>query len=529
MAAAGPDIAHRGSDDAIVRPLIRTHYVWFVALIALMLRVFYLDHQSLWYDEGFALSLSDGTPSENLAGLLGTESGDRYQLLYYLVLGVWRSVVGDGQLAIRLLSVAAGVGTVVMAFVAARRLFGIRRARWAALIGTVSAFGVFYSQEARPYALAMLLAAVQIYLVGRIATGDAGQSDRWWLALTTAIAAFASVMLVLFTFAITCAHLIAYWDGPGSGRKWWTAWLPSVVGLLPAAVYFGASSALLNPEATEVTRTGAPLIQNALYVAYGIVVGTTFGPPQEALRGLSASRVEVALGYWPALLVLAVSCAAGLWMLMVAIRRSSAIQGAGSRNASFLVLALAFSYSASLLFAVYTGINWLPRHSSFLAVPFWILMPYIVGRAWDGRHVRGSWRAPGTWLVLVLLGMNLWALGNYYFDDDHTRDEYRQVAAHLTSAVEANEVVVLLRGTDRLFEYYPAPPIVDVTDAQPESLRALLTPHLRDGDVWVVLNRPFWWSGDAPPIDTLADVALLDSVTEFPYFEVYRFESLLDR
>jgi hypothetical protein len=524
MTATEPDVKP-ALDGSVEASLVRTHYVWLVALGALFLRGFRLGHQSFWYDEGFALSLSDGSLSENLGRLVGTESGDRYQMLYYLILGMWRDVVGDSEVAIRLLSVAAGVAVVALVYAGAHRLFGVRRARWSAVIASFSAFGVFYGQEARPYALLMLVAGLQLYLIGRVATGAGGRFAPLWLALTSAVGAFVSVMLVAFTGAVALAHLIAYWDGRAGLRKWWNGWWPSVVGLIPAAVYYGASQALLDPAATEVTRTGAPLVQNALYVAYGIVVGTTFGPPQEALRGTSGARVEVVLSYWPLLAVLLLACVAGLWLLMMAIRRSSTVRGAGSRNASFLVLVLAFSYAASLVFALYTGINWLPRHSSFLAVPFWMLMPYIAGRTWDGSHVTGRWRSPGTWVLIVVLGMNAWALGNYYFNDAHTRDEYRQVAAYLSAEVEPDESVVLLRGTARLFELYASPPVIDLTETMPGSLVDAMAPNLAAGDVWLVLNRPFWWDGAAPLTDSLAGEAVLSRYAEFPYFEVYRFES----
>jgi 4-amino-4-deoxy-L-arabinose transferase-like glycosyltransferase len=78
-------------------------------------------------------------------------------VLYYVLLRGWIRL-GSSELVIRSLSVVAGVAAIPAIYVLGRRLFGPRAGRIAALLLSVHAFHIRYSQEARAYSLFMLLA-----------------------------------------------------------------------------------------------------------------------------------------------------------------------------------------------------------------------------------------------------------------------------------------------------------------------------------------------------------------------------------
>ena len=79
----------------------------------------------------------------------------------------WGGVFGLGEAGVRSLSLIAGAATVPVAYLAGRELSGVRAGLVAAALVAVSPFLVFYSQEARAYALLTLLGALSFWLFAR--------------------------------------------------------------------------------------------------------------------------------------------------------------------------------------------------------------------------------------------------------------------------------------------------------------------------------------------------------------------------
>lgn len=129
-----------------------------LVLLAALLRFATLDLQSFWYDEAF-------TPVHVLhAGLGATLSSvshtENTPPLWYLLIWGWSRVWGEGEVALRSLSALAGVLSVPVAWGIGRELAGRRAALATAALVAVNPLFVWYSQEARAYALYTLLAAL---------------------------------------------------------------------------------------------------------------------------------------------------------------------------------------------------------------------------------------------------------------------------------------------------------------------------------------------------------------------------------
>ncbi len=129
---------------------------WFVAvagaivLLAFLLRIYRVGAQELWIDEALSWHLS--TTTDFLRGLLNENNPP----LYYLLLRVWVGIAGQSEASLRLLS--AGFGTL---FVAAmiwlgREVLDARVGLWSGAVAAVSPVHIYYSQEARAYALLTL-------------------------------------------------------------------------------------------------------------------------------------------------------------------------------------------------------------------------------------------------------------------------------------------------------------------------------------------------------------------------------------
>jgi uncharacterized membrane protein len=164
-------------------PKLSTRGRWpLLAIVALafVLRLVNLGGRPLWYDEAFAVLYAEKPFEAMLYGTLTQVVGaaaDVHPLFFYSILHAWMSVAGQSPLAVRALSVLLGTVTTAVVYLLARRLFDQRTGLAAAAIVAIAPFPIYYSQEARMYALLGLAAIAAVYFFVRAWAG--GQRGDW--------------------------------------------------------------------------------------------------------------------------------------------------------------------------------------------------------------------------------------------------------------------------------------------------------------------------------------------------------------
>lgn len=158
-----------------------------LTLLAALLRFPTLDTQSFWLDESLTVLLIDQPLGDFLGDLPDVESNPP---LYDLLAWLWSRPFGTGEVALRSLSALAGTATIPLIALGGRRLLGERTSLTLALLAAVSPFLAWYSQEARAYALLVLLTTAGLLLFLRARENPDRRTLVWWalvsaLALTT--------------------------------------------------------------------------------------------------------------------------------------------------------------------------------------------------------------------------------------------------------------------------------------------------------------------------------------------------------
>lgn len=130
-------------------------------LLAFGLRAYHLDYQSLWRDEVDALRFA----LFPLPRLLGTFTQQGWNgPLYFLLLRLWIVGAGQTEFALRFPSLLGGVLIVPLTYALGRRLGSRRLAIMGSLLAAASPYLVWYSQEAKMYALLTAGALISWYL-----------------------------------------------------------------------------------------------------------------------------------------------------------------------------------------------------------------------------------------------------------------------------------------------------------------------------------------------------------------------------
>ena len=448
-----------GQDDGSRRPSGRSDLSPFlfglilaaVLCSAAFLRFYRLDAQSFWNDEGNSARIAE----RSLDLIVEGAAGDIHPPGYYLLLHAWRGLFGQSEFALRSLSVFAGEALVVLTCLVGCRLFGRSVGLLAAALSALSPFGIYYSQEARMYALLGAVSAASIYValwaMDRLdATArEEGGLPVWVLAAYALVSAAGLYTHYAFIFVIV-AHNVVFgvrWLARALRREArWRSLLPWVgahlgIGLLYLPWAGTALNAVGWSSAGEAYRLGPALLD----VARVLTVGRT-QPLAEAGAVIAVAAALVALGFWPR-------------------RRDGAEEEgrwADGLGAAGLLIYLAVPLALFFGFDLYK-----PAWMKFLIV----LLPsshVLVARGIGNAAALGS-RAVGTlglprWVgsevvSAILLGgiaaLMVPSLRNLYFDPAYARDDYRQLAADVEAMRRPGDGIVLNAPNQwEVFTYY---------------------------------------------------------------------------
>jgi mannosyltransferase len=107
-------------------------------------------------------------------------AGESTPPVFYAIAWVWAQLVGTGEFGLRSISAAAGVATVPIAYLIGVELRGRRAGLWAAALVAVNPMMLWYSQEARAYALVALFGAISVLYWLRAERSGARRDFVWW-------------------------------------------------------------------------------------------------------------------------------------------------------------------------------------------------------------------------------------------------------------------------------------------------------------------------------------------------------------
>jgi hypothetical protein len=243
-----------------------------LTLLGAALRFPTLDRQSFWLDELVTVSLLDHGLGDALREVPRSEATP---FLYYLVAWVWGSLFGLGEVGIRTLSALAGTATIPIAYGAGAVLVSRRTGIVAAALVAVNPFLVWYSQEARSYALLALLGAGTVLAFGHALRGSRRALVAWAVLSGLAIATH---YYALFLVAAEILWLLVR----TRPRR------PVVLAsLIPAATLVAHVPLLLEQRDNGEAVTGSSLAVRIAGIPKNLVVGYSF--PAEALGSALAA------------------------------------------------------------------------------------------------------------------------------------------------------------------------------------------------------------------------------------------------
>ena len=485
-------------------------------VVALVLRVYRIGHQSLWVDELLTLDVSDPKDGLNIWSYVKYNiHGPLHSFVVYLF-----QLVSSKDAWLRLPSALAGAGAVLYFYLWTRSWLGRRVARIAGVMMAVHPLHLYYSQELRNYSFLLFFAMMGCYYFERMMRGDR-RGDRVGYVLAIACAALSN-----FTAAyLFLTHTVIYFLRVGIGRRTLARWafLSLVILLLLSPwVYriytFIDVSDLVTPvrpgqlDETERLRGKTTITPAALpYALYSYSVGFSLGPSTRELHYDHSPgyvlRHHAPIVVWTALLF------GGLFLVGV----GRVIRGAAPSRELLLyllvplVLTLLLNWQNAKAFNVRYVLVGFPAYLCFLAIGI--------------ESVNSRLR---TAVVVVLLATLMVAVGNYYFSPRYAREDVRGAVRHVEKNIAPGECIVAPTVTSVVEHYYRGVEEVHSVFNRPGRPREVVDRQLREvfawcNSVWYVRARPWVDDADGYVMGRVSDHYQQLQVIHFEGVELYHF------
>ncbi len=191
-------------------------------LLAAALRLFHIQTQSIWFDEGWS-AYAAAQPS-----LIAAIQADATNPpLYYLLLNLAARGFGTSEFALRIVSLLIGLPLIPLVYQLARRAANRRAGLYAAVLVTFSAPLWWASQEARMYTLLALLIVIAALAWQQIITRPtrAAWIALWLAELALLYAHNTGPVVVIWLNSVTLIAWIAY------RRPGWRVWIVGQIGV----------------------------------------------------------------------------------------------------------------------------------------------------------------------------------------------------------------------------------------------------------------------------------------------------------
>ena len=472
---------------------------YLLVLAAFALRIYRLDYQSVWRDEGVSLHLA----ASSIPAILANRASDVHPPLYFIILRFWTELAGSSELSARFLSLFFSVLLVPSLYFVVRRIFGTRTTLATTAIAAFSPLYVVYSQEIRTYAFLPLCYLLIIYRLYQLAQGEE-LTRRHWIELAAVevlclhlhyFSLFAVVYMNLFLAALWLMAIRNQVFGirtqsahncggslhvrnhgiekkPGFSRYWLSSQALAALACVPWAWMVIRSWAATGPP--KPAFAGPALRMNLFKLASFIWHFFNGG------NDLRDQRLFVPLSY-----LLAV-------VFVVALLLS--IRADGRRRQTLITFCHQMvPLGMVLLFSWWKPVI-APRYIIMFTVPFFILVGRVIVVLMEAK---GTIRLAGLFLALTLAATFALGLRIAFFDPTFLKDDTRGLVEHLEPLAHADDVIIV-HPIDYAVEYYytgDAPiAMIDPDDAQ---LIASLEEALR-GKRKAFLAWPFGTPLDQP-------------------------------
>jgi uncharacterized membrane protein len=415
-----------------------------ILLLAFVLRLFYLSHESIWLDEGISIAMA----KLNFAQLIDKSVIDSFPPLYYLLLHYWMLLLGDSELSVRFLSLVFSVASIVVSYQLTKYLWQEKVALITAFLLAISVFHIDYAQEARMYSLLTFLSVSSFYFFLKW-KDSAAKKWMFLLFLINLLFLYTHTLAVFFIAAQNIYYFLLKKKGAIVVKSWIILQLLLLLAFLPWIQIFVLQ---------------ASVWQNMVWM------------PAPTIRDIAGTLST----YSGSILLTLVFC--------VLILKALIHYKKEQLKFNFFVFWLAFPTALLLVFCFLFHSIYLQKYTIASSLPFFILVAYGIQSFEQKKHKIGVLSA-----ITILAAIKL---AVYYAQED--KEQWREAVALVESNADKNDVILFDAAycKHNAFDYYAKRsdlnklPLIDVREELNESnILRLDSLSTKAKSTWLVLSH----------------------------------------
>jgi len=407
-----------------VKPSAQKFIIAALTLLAFGLRVYRLNAQSYWIDEAWTIFYARLSLPELWHYLQTIRAAPP---LYHLLTMYWVQLLGDGEFALRYLSLLFSVMAVPLTYRLGKTLGGFRLGLLAASLMAVSPYQIWHAQDARNYS--MLTAASVLSMWSFVALWRRG-GWRWWLLYVfgTLLAVFThyhGLMIIGVQGLFFLITMHRHW-------RYYLRWAAALLLiLLPLVGWLTLGSTLWQADHwLPLVGMGESYWRSAAAYSTGELT-----PPPLALY-----FTLIFIAFYLAGLIYAVRQNWQPWR--------------GWEMAAFLLAYTLAPNAAAWLYSLLKTPVYLERYL-IVVQPAYLLAVSLGVLALAKLPRRRAGYAASATALLALLGINGWVLHQHYTNPAYAKENWRGVIQTIENFSQPGDAILLTGdGGEKLFAYY---------------------------------------------------------------------------
>ena len=432
-----------------------------IIAVATFSRFYRISHHSLWDDE-IATADTVKQPIAKLFVILATQ--DAAPPLFYLLAHDWVKA-GYSEAWLRALAAIFSVASVVVIFLFAQMLFGLRAAVFSGLVSALWPLGVYSGQEFRSYALLIFFSSLTFFSFAALLYGK-----KWaaWVFPVSLALGFVTHYYFVFVLAVIVLYFILWW------LKAWKIVQSKGTNIL-RTIYCMSKSSGISGKASTVISLGefinrlTPWMRASVSFIFGLVlvavafvfwlkfflvqlvVVQSWRPYVEPWKILADLGLGLTVSSLPMLNIMRSFWLS--WPFLVVLLGWTILMVSGIFvRAARLYIVGSFLGFVALLVLVCKGIHIFDLRAAICIFPIFAIW---VGSGFDNLWVRKGFRPVALAASIAIFAGSLGSIYHHYFDPRFERQNWKDAAKYVRLQMAGDTPVAsYLRFKALGLEYY---------------------------------------------------------------------------